>query len=242
MDIRPFSDPDIEGMRRVARASLDESYPMIGADAREALVEELYAPESLADGDTDAIVRVAVVDGSVVGVAQAERVDDDEGKILWIHVHPDHRGAGIGSELFDRVRDALVDTGGDRISAEVIAENEAGAAFYEDRGFERRSERTIEIGDETFVEAEYVEQGDPERGVRPVETDAGPVYVDLDDSERGSRGAFHPTYSDRTATERHGWFCAECESTDVAMDTMGRIACSGCENRRKPTRWDAAYL
>lgn len=59
---------------------------------------------------------------------------------------------------------------------------------------------------------------------------------------RGSRGAFYPAYLDPDGGRRFGWFCANCGSTDAAMDPMGRISCDRCGNRRKATRWDAAYL
>ena len=36
--------------------------------------------------------------------------------------------------------------------------------------------------------------------------------------------------------------CGGDEGFDVAMDTMERLECNECGNRRKAARWDAAYL
>jgi primosomal protein N' len=36
--------------------------------------------------------------------------------------------------------------------------------------------------------------------------------------------------------------CSNCESFDIAMDSMERLECNDCGNQKKPTRWDASYL
>ena len=76
------------------------------------------------------------------------------------------------------------------------------------------------------------------------ESDATTVqrYVDFDHGERGSNGPFFPTYRDPDHEERYGYVCGNCEGLDVAVDTMDRLECLDCGNRRKPARWDAAYL
>lgn len=71
---------------------------------------------------------------------------------------------------------------------------------------------------------------------------SGPtVYVDESVDVVGSKGAFHPVYTDAAATEPWGYFCAACERFDNAMDTMGRIVCNECGNTRRPEEWDAAH-
>ncbi|WP_336025083.1 DUF5816 domain-containing protein [Halobellus salinisoli] len=76
----------------------------------------------------------------------------------------------------------------------------------------------------------------------PVERGAGEtVYVDRTDAERGSEGPFFVVYATPERTERWGFLCGHCESTDNAMDTMGRIECNACGNLRKPDEWDAAH-
>ncbi|WP_247728569.1 DUF5816 domain-containing protein [Halovivax limisalsi] len=67
------------------------------------------------------------------------------------------------------------------------------------------------------------------------------VYVAASEGDRGSEAPFFVVYESARGDERYGWFCANCEGTDVAMDSMGRIQCNRCGNLRKPTEWDAAH-
>lgn len=67
------------------------------------------------------------------------------------------------------------------------------------------------------------------------------VYVARDEAERGSKAPFFVAYRGVDRTRKYGWACGHCGSLDVAMDTMGRIACNDCGNLRKPTEWDAAH-
>jgi ribosomal protein S18 acetylase RimI-like enzyme len=244
MDIRPIQEDDFPAVRDVARASLAASYDMVDEAAIDALVEELYARETLAD-DRDretAVTLVAQKTGDVVGFAQAEVVDDGtEGSIRWLHVHPDARGEGVGSRLFRHTREALLERGIEQLSASVLADYEEGTAFYESRGFEPRAERSIEIGDQSRVEVEYVAGELASRGLQRIETPDGTLWVDREEDELGSEAPFYPVYTD-DGESKWGWYCSACESTDTAMDTMGRIVCNGCENRRRPSRWDAAYM
>jgi len=82
----------------------------------------------------------------------------------------------------------------------------------------------------------------PAAGRTVVETPAGEaVYVDRDEAERGAKGPFFVAYTAPQADRRWGFWCANCESADNAMDTMGRIECNVCGNVRKPDEWDAAH-
>ncbi|MFW5948557.1 MAG: DUF5816 domain-containing protein [Halolamina sp.] len=67
------------------------------------------------------------------------------------------------------------------------------------------------------------------------------VYVDDADGEKGSKGVFFVAYVSADGEERWGYFCENCETTDNAVDTMGRIECNVCGNVKKPDEWDAAH-
>lgn len=78
-----------------------------------------------------------------------------------------------------------------------------------------------------------------------METRDGPegrtLYVARDEAERGSEAPFFVAYSDSDRASRWGFFCANCESFDNAMDSMGRVQCNVCSNFKRPDEWDAAH-
>ncbi|MFB6136103.1 MAG: GNAT family N-acetyltransferase [Halobacteriaceae archaeon] len=248
MDIRQATPDDAPEIRSVARRSLAASYEdVLGEDAVDAAVDQWYdaddLEEKLADGDV--IFLVAEDGGEVCGFAQSTVVNGAEtvGEIHWVHVAPDSRGRGIGSQLLSRTEDALHGRGVDRIAALVLQANDVGNEFYADRDFELAGERRVEIGDRRFVENEYAKEPPASRTVERYATpDDRTVYVDRDAPERGSKGSFYPAYTDEDRQERYGWLCDNCESLDTTMDAMGRVECAECHNVRRPTRWDAAYL
>ncbi|OTF10401.1 GNAT family N-acetyltransferase [Halorubrum sp. SD612] len=249
MDLRAATVEDVDAVRSVARESLVASYGhAVGEQLLDEAVEEWYDADDLGDDidDDDAVFPVAAVDGDVVGFAESYVVGRRErvGEIDWLHVHPDHRESGIGSALLERVESALRDADVDRIEARVLADNEAGTAFYQREGYELAGERDVDIGGEPFAEREYRKQIGRLTGISEAiyETDDGDrVHVAFDESERGSLAPFYVAYVDADHERRYGYLCGNCEGTDVAIDTMDRMECHNCGNRRKPTRWDAAY-
>ncbi|GAB7095031.1 GNAT family N-acetyltransferase [Halolamina litorea] len=250
MDIRAGTRSDFPGIRDVADRSLAASYAdVIDADARKQAIESWYGTE---DGpptpleeevdDERTVMLVAENGDGIVGFAQAYR-SGDVGRIEWIHVHPEHRDAGIGDDLLARVESVLVDAGAKRIEARVIEANEEGRAFYEEHGYELHDSRDVRIGDDDVAEltlvatTETVPAGTERQG-----TDEGRVVViATDESEHGTKGPFHPTYVDEAREQRLGWHCGACDSLNVNMGTMGEIVCGNCGNQRRPRRWDAAY-
>ena len=252
MDIRPATADDVAGIRAVARASLDASYGhALSTDLIDDAVETWYDADGLVDdlSDDDAVFLVAV-DDDVVGFVQGYYVAGRRpaGDIDWLHVAPDARGRGIGTDLLRRAEAALRDRGVDRIEGRVLAANESGTGFYEREGFEPTREREVEIGGERFDERTYatVPGDDGEAAERLTESIATPdgtaVYVGYDEGQRASLAPFYPTYLDPDRVDRYGYVCGNCESTAISVDSMDRVECESCGNRRKPVRWDAAYL
>ena len=251
MDIRNATTDDVDAVRRVASESMAASYGhAIDEAAITAAVDEWYGPnrlmETLADGD--AVFVVAVDSGSVVGFAQSEISTGREavGYLDWLHVLPGHRGGGIGSQLLRRLKQQLVDAGVDRLEGRVLVENQTGVSFYEQQGFSEVGTRNVEIHGETFEEQVYTTvlestDADPS-GLVERAIDGQTVYVAYDESARGSDAPFFAVYLDEERAEPYGWMCGGDEGFDVAMDTMERLECNECGNRRKAARWDAAYL
>lgn len=250
MDLREATSGDVEGIRRVARASLATSYGHALEEAvREEAIESWYGDAVIADdvADDHAVLVVAVDEGEVVGFVQAYAVDDAErsGRIDWLHVHPDRRGEGIGAQLFARAETELLDRGAERLEGRVLALNEDGVDFYEEQEYEPVRRRKVEVGDTAIAELTYRHrpEGAPERDlVQSYPADGEEVYVAFDESQRADEAPFYVSYLDPEREQRYGWFCGNCESFQTAMGTMDRIECTNCGNRSQATRWDAAYL
>ncbi|WP_313692768.1 GNAT family N-acetyltransferase [Halorarum halobium] len=257
MELRAATAGDVDAIRTVARRSLDASYGhALSGEAIEDAVETWYESDDLSAEltDEDAVFVVAVErsedggDDEVVGFVQSYFIDreDPVSEIDWLHVDPDHRGRGIGTDLLRHVETELLDRGATRIEGRVLVENESGTTFYADEGFTEGAERDVEIGGETFRERRYVKftDGDGDTTVTGEHetADGRTLSVAYDEAERASKGPFYPTYTDAERTTREGYLCGNCESTSALVDSMGTVECGNCGNRRKPTRWDAAYL
>jgi ribosomal protein S18 acetylase RimI-like enzyme len=251
MEIREATADDIEGIRRVARESLLESYtPALSEGTIDDAVKTWYG-EDLSEelDDEDSLLLVGVEDGRVAAFSESylTQIENQTGEINWLHVAPEYRGSGYGSRLLEETEGRLVDRGIARLKGKVLEANESGPEFYESHGYERGSDREVELGDGTFTEWSFVKlPGEGGVGAAPLDprelADGRTVYVAYDESDRGDEGPFFVAYSDEGREERYGYFCGRCESFDIAMDAMGRVECNGCGNRRKPSRWDASYL
>lgn len=251
MEFREASPGDADDVRAIARASLAASYePALDEEAIEAAVDSWYDAETVAEAvaDEETLLVLAVEGGDVVGFAKGVVVGRREpvGEIHWLHVAPDYRGRGVGTRLLEEIEHRLHDAGAKRYTGFVLAVNEGGVDFYETHDYERAGERETVIGDREFVELEFDHRPEGEPGrrhtLRPVNVHGGTRYVAYDEEEHGSLAPFYPLYEDRRREKRYGYLCGNCETADVVVDTMGRYRCNTCENKRKPTRWDAAYL
>lgn len=241
MHVRPARLADRPAIRDVARRSLAESYPL-DANAITAAVSEWYGERRL-ERTIERERRLLLVgerDGQVVGLSECLLAGEGLGTLLWLHVDPDHRGDGFGETLYEETRVSLGERGVERLHARVLADNPDGIAFFERRGFEKVGESRVEIDGRAHLECRYVEAAGP--GREPIEVDGGSVFVDPAETRIGSAAPFQIVYSDQSGTRQYGYYCTNCDRLANAMDAMGRVRCTDCDNVRKPTRWDAAYL
>lgn len=251
MEVRTARTSDKPAIRDVARRSLQASYSLSPQTITSG-IEEWYGEAQLDESleSDERILLVAVQDGQIVGFSEstltADRPwvtdKDDHGRdalLLWLHVDPEYRGEGVGTALFEETRERLAEAAAASVQGRVLANNQDGTDFFENLGFERVGRTEIEIGGRTHVEYRYIAEP---TGLEPLESGDRTVYVDHDESEGGSQAPFHIVYSDPNRDTRYGYYCDNCGQLANAMDAMGRIECEACGNRRKPTRWDAAYL
>ena len=249
MEIREATRADSADIRAVADASLGASYAdPLGDHIVAEAADEWYAEDRLADRlDAEGVQYIVAEssDGGVVGFSESELDGDAAAAIQWLHVHPDARGEGVGVRLLEHTEAELLEQGANRVEGRVLAANEAGNEFYREHGYARTGDRGLDVGDETYTEHLYVKLPADESGAglaEQREVDAGTLWVAFDERERGSAAPFYTAYRDEQRTEKYGFYCANCETADTAMNTMGRVTCNNCENERRATRWDAAYL
>ncbi len=248
MDLREATPADIEAIRSIATDSLSETYgDFLDDETIDDAVDDWYGEGFLEELEADqAHIIVVERNGEPAGFAQSDLVGGQHktGRILWLHIDPDHRGDGTGVRLLVRTRERLRDEGTTQIQGFVLEDNEAGNEFYRSHGFEQAGQREVDVGGETFTENVYTE-GTAEGGwggLDDLEV-GGEVYaVSYGEATRGAASPFYRVYESDNRETPYGWLCGSCNSTDSAMDAMGRIECNDCGNRRKATRWDASYL
>lgn len=161
MPIREASTTDIPEIRSVAEASWEHDYP--ATLSRESVAEgfeEWYGTERLESelANPKTLVFVYLADDKVRGFVHAV-VDGEDGVVLRLYVHPDHREQAIGSRLVYHAQSKLESYDVERIRAMVLAENTVANEFYRELGFEKLSEETTRIGDDEYAENTYERRG-----------------------------------------------------------------------------------
>jgi ribosomal protein S18 acetylase RimI-like enzyme len=241
MELREARPMDRPAIRDVARRSLQASYSLepsaiIGA------IEEWYDENQLRKllANEDALLLIVKEEGQTVAFAESVVIDDSTAEIRWLHVDPDHRGEGYGEAVYEMTRDQLEERGVGTLHGRVLADNEQGNYFYEHQGLTKVGEETAEIDGTHYVENVYAEV-DVER-MEELSVNGDTVYVDHETTETASLAPFHVVYTTEDAEDIYGYWCSNCETLATAMGPSGRVQCDECENTRKPTRWDAAYL
>lgn len=259
------ADPDEAGrLREIARSSMTTSYAL-SPDDIEAILEEEFAEDAFRERmeASDVGLFVGEVDDVLAGFVETS-TDGGEGTVRWLHVDPERRGLGVGTALFERAVSELEDEV-DTVHTVTLAENTSAGSFFEHLDFERVEERTTTLGGQELVQYVYAEAGDEERASSAdeleddgtpessaredvelpdeVSTDEGEVAYPGDDLVQGSEGWFAVTFVDEDRSEVYGYYCANCESTDISMDSMERIRCENCGNASKSGEdYDASYL
>ncbi|MFC7232024.1 GNAT family N-acetyltransferase [Saliphagus sp. GCM10025308] len=161
-DIRPATADDREAIRELARETWHDTYTELEPDVIDETVDAWYSDEELeralsTPGTTMLVAEAGEEAGreaGIVGVAHGV-VQEDEGDVLRLYVHPDHQREGIGTALHERLRENLEDFNMRRMRAIDLASNVDGRAFYEDLGFEKSGEGTVDIGGESRREVVY---------------------------------------------------------------------------------------
>ena len=240
MNVREATVSDGPAVRSIAVRSMEASYSL-SPNTIENAVRQWYGVDGFAEklDDDDVFVLLAELEGDPVAFSESV-VAGDRGDIHWLHVAAMYRGKGIGRELYEATRDRLEDAGAETIRGLVLADNSEGNRFWEAQGLTKAGEGSVEVDGTTFVENVYADREAID--LEPVAVDGRELYVDRSDADRGSAGEFYTVYDDEARETKYGYYCGACQTLVTSMDAMGRLECPECDNARKPTRWDAAYM
>lgn len=245
MDIRPAKAQDTNRIRQIAERSFQTSYSL-GPEQIETIVDETCSDEALTARIEADPTRIFVVTDDHELVGFADVAFDDHAFLQWLHVDPERRGEGAGTELFERVQTAAEDRDLP-VVGRVLTEDEEGESFCEQFGFEQGEQTKIEMEDETFFGHSYVKPNTVFSPAEPVEVpetitaDEKILLVDEAESTPGTKGPFFKTYEERSG-DSYGYYCSKCGSADVGSDTLGRLECQNCGNKHLADEWDAAYF
>ncbi|ESP89255.1 GNAT family N-acetyltransferase [Candidatus Halobonum tyrrellensis] len=149
---------------------------------------------------------------------------------------------------FARTDEREVDVGGIDLVEEVYTEGaeEADDEAVSDGDVAETSESGSPASDLSDDDAESDEErpstGDPDDLPDTVTQNGGERYVG-DDLLSGTEGPFAPTYEDEAREEAYGYYCGNCGSTDVSVDSMDRLKCADCGNTHQADgEYDGSYL
>lgn len=264
MHIREAEMTDREQIRALVEQSFQFSYAL-SPQQIETIVEGVFAAEPLGDRIDDPAALLLVAEQDVEGETKVVGVADAaESTLRWLHVDPDARDQGVGTALFERVRETVADND-EELTVRVLQQASEGGEFFTQFGLTHVGSGELEFDGEEFEEDIYAES-DAEGTDAPPEpsepADAGgaeepgepvidvPSQLDVDgeqlvvDREEEIPGTDAPFYqmSQEAGGERYGYLCSNCGSTDVSADGLDRLECADCGNKHLADEWDDAYL
>ncbi|MFA9502042.1 GNAT family N-acetyltransferase [Natrinema sp. H-ect1] len=263
MEIREPEPDESERIRDVVESSMTTSFRLSPGQI-DGITDEEFADDAVSERleDDETVLYVVetgaeIEDRTIAGVVEG-RLADEWGEIDWLFVDPEHRGKGIGTELYESMTERLRDRGADHVRVTVLEENTEGHGFVERFGLEHDGDREVEVAGESLVKYVYTE---PDIDVSlPTESraddatvtadtadedlpgtettdgdltatdDGTTVYIDRDGAESGTAAPFFHTYEDEDRKQQYGYYCANCGSLEVSMDNMERLACPDCGN------------
>lgn len=250
MDIREATEHDSDRIRAIAEQSFRSSYSFSPLEI-ETIVEDQFGDEAIVNrlDDDEQLFLVAEEDDFVSGFATARIEDADRGEIIWLHVDLTERGQEVGTELTERVLEALRDRSVGEIRALVLGQNQEGGEFFERFGLEHSGEIDLQFGDETFraevhTDAETEDEQDeytvPESGEITVE--GATRFIAPKEPIAGDEGQFLLVFETADREDRFGFYCTNCGSFTNSVDDQGKVLCEDCGNEHKPEDWDGSYL
>jgi len=261
---------------RITAEEFDEEALAAKIDSEETVVRVAESGDIVAGttgdgpetGEAASEIDEAGEETTVVGYVEG-RIEEPWGELEWLFVDPEHRGKGIGEQLFETASKTLRASGAEKLRGTTLEANAEGQEFFERFGLEPAGDRGVELGEESLVLTVYAdpsadveaaesvqdEETEDETALPGTKTAGGTVtaetadgrqlYLARDEHESGEEGPFFVTYTDADHAERFGYYCSNCGSVDVTMDSVDRIECRECGNAhasRSSESYDGSYL
>lgn len=249
MDIRPAEPSDCQAIRAVAEDSFTASYAL-SPQQLETIQNAEFSEDALKavldDADQRLFVAEEEVEDETAVRGFAHAVNGDGWTLRWLHVAYDARELGIGSALFERVREEAGDDS--QLRTWIFEDAVEGDQFCEQFGFERGESDWVEFDGEELSVAYFDTEGSSEDRGEPavevpdaIEADGADRPLDRDDPIPGREAPFFQLDNEGD-DDPYGYFCSQCGSTDVVADGLDRLECSECGNVHLADEWDGAYL
>lgn len=133
--IRTMTIEDTIQVQQVAAASWHATYDgIIPLHVQNQFLKNTYSESMMARRIANSILLVAEQQGKVVGFANFTQVDEEgESELAAIYLLPEAQGKGIGTALFLKGIEQLMDV--KTVVLTVEKENKIGKTFYEAKGF-----------------------------------------------------------------------------------------------------------
>jgi ribosomal protein S18 acetylase RimI-like enzyme len=151
--VREATASDADAIVALAERAWRATYgEILRAGTIDAAMDAWYDPGRTREAiDRDDVAYYVAEDADVVGYVSASG-EKSTARLGAIYVDPRRWREGIGSALFDRFEEWCRTRGYERVEFEVLAENDVGGSFYQDRGFEVVETRDVDLFGETVRE------------------------------------------------------------------------------------------
>lgn len=111
------------------------------------MLELIYSPEAISSQIIDKKHQFLVIEkeGSPLGFASYNKLEEGVFKLQKLYVQPATQGMGLGKALLDKVKQLVLTAGASELHLNVNKNNKA-ISFYEKQGFSIYKEEQIPIG------------------------------------------------------------------------------------------------